>query len=160
MPKQGTVEERFWRYVTPGQPDECWLWTGYVTKGGYGQINRGQGKGLIFAHRLSWELHHGPIPTDMLVCHVCDNPICVNPAHLFTGTDADNLADMRRKGRERHPAQKGSANGMTKLTEEQVIEIRRLCAQGVALRAIAPMFGISYSNVGYIVRRKTWTNVP
>lgn len=92
---------RFWRFVETGAGDQCWLWTGNVVgKAGHGQfavrhnVNR-------YAHRIAWFLAHGSIPDGLKVCHHCDVPRCVNTAHLFIGTQADNLADMRAKGRQR-----------------------------------------------------------
>lgn len=91
----GSLPERFWSRVL--QKPGCWEWTGAVNDSGYGRIAvRGRMEG---AHRVSWELHHGPIPRGLWVLHCCDNPPCTNPAHLFLGTCQDNLADMRAKGR-------------------------------------------------------------
>jgi hypothetical protein len=95
-----TFAERFFEKVN--KTDACWLWTATRHhRWGYGHI-RADGKNKA-AHRVSWELHFGPIPDGLLVCHKCDNPLCVNPAHLFLGTNADNAADRVAKGRSVYP---------------------------------------------------------
>lgn len=88
---------RFWRYVEKGS--SCWLWIGYTTSKGYGSFRYGDRRlGLrVRAHRASWQLHFGPIPDDLFVCHHCDVPNCVRPDHLFLGTHQDNMSDMLRK---------------------------------------------------------------
>lgn len=95
----GVLEERFWPKVQ--KTDTCWLWTASLNDRGYGQFKvlPGQGHAPMKAHRFSWELHFGPIPAGLVVCHRCDVPSCVNPAHLFIGTQGDNLRDMSAKGR-------------------------------------------------------------
>lgn len=90
---------RFWRHVNKGSPYECWVWTGSNDGKGYGQISAGAGRSPIKAHRLSWEIHNGQIPAGMVICHRCDNPKCVNPSHLFVGTQKDNMVDCATKNR-------------------------------------------------------------
>lgn len=97
---RGPLADRFWQQVTPS--DGCWRWQGAVARVGYGVLGAGdadQPKRLIYAHRASWELHYGPIPDGLCVLHTCDNRCCVNPAHLWLGTRADNIHDMIAKGR-------------------------------------------------------------
>lgn len=95
----GSLEERFWRKVVKGEPGECWKWIG--KKGaGYGQVQRGgKGSPLVFAHRLSYELHKGEIPEGLFVLHECDNRECTNPDHLRVGTQSDNIRDAVKRGR-------------------------------------------------------------
>jgi hypothetical protein len=93
------VEERFWAKVCKW-PGGCWEWKGQIGHGGYGRLFAGgRSRESKPAHRVSWELHYGPIPPDLFVCHHCDNPKCVRPSHLFIGTAADNVHDSMAKGR-------------------------------------------------------------
>ena len=96
-----TLYKRFWEKVdVSAGPHGCWLWIATVTNKGYGQFSKGRVS--VTAHRMSWELANGvKPPTDLFVCHRCDTPTCVNPAHLFLGTHRDNIADMVAKGRGR-----------------------------------------------------------
>lgn len=95
-----TLAARYWSRVVRTGEGECWSWDGSTSRG-YGQLSspRGRGNAPVKAHRVSYEMHYGPIPTGMEVCHRCDNPPCSNPEHLFLGTHADNMRDMGAKGR-------------------------------------------------------------
>jgi hypothetical protein len=147
--------ERFWEKVDVGREDDCWVWKARRDACGYGQILF-QRRGLR-AHRLSWELKNGAIPRGMLVCHRCDNPPCVNPAHLFLGTHTDNMRDMRRKGRGRTPALEWERHPACKLHRCHVEAIRRLDESGVFSRSeIAELFETTSGNIGLIVRGVTW----
>lgn len=98
--KRTPLRVRFWNKVTPRGEQECWEWKGALNRTGYGMIRRGGRRaGPILAHRASYELNCGPIPKGISVCHKCDNPPCVNPAHLFLGTHIANMWDSIRKGR-------------------------------------------------------------
>lgn len=100
---------------------------------------------------------HKEVPDDMLVCHTCDNPRCVNPEHLFLGTHKDNAEDRRAKGRSRTTV--GKENGHAKLTEADVLEIRELHAHGMNQCDIGKKFGVTHSAIHLIVKRKNWTHI-
>src|SRR5690349_6165276 len=114
--KRKSAIERFWSRVDKlSDPNGCWVWIGYRHNGTHGRRGIISIKGKdIYVHRFSWEIHNGEIPKDMCVCHRCDNPICVNPDHLFLGTHQDNVRDMVQKGR----SARGSKNSHSILTEE------------------------------------------
>lgn len=157
-----TLADRFWAKVDRRGPDECWLWTASVNSSGYGRIGLGKrGQGSISAHRLSYELANGPIPDGegyhgTCVLHRCDTPACVNPAHLFLGTQADNLTDAAEKGR-MHP---GEAHGMARLTESQIREIRRLYKPYVVpRRVLAERFGVADTTIQAIIEQRSWAHV-
>lgn len=144
----------FWTQVEPG--DGCWPWIGRRMSSGYGEVHRfGVRTG---AHRVSWELHFGPIPAGMLVCHHCDNSLCVNPDHLFLGTNKDNSQDMKAKSRGRGGAPYyGERNYNAKLTASQVSAIRsRYAAGGETLRSLAGEYGVSNGTIGKITKGDTW----
>lgn len=154
-------EERLWESVE--KTDGCWIWHGYTSPAGYGQI--GIGNKLEFTHRLSWEIANGPIPDGMVICHHCDNPACVRPDHLFLGTLADNNHDMKLKGRIRNAGtlglNYGEANGNSRLTREDVIAMRSAYdSEGKTFTDIANEYNVSISTASRIVQRVSWKHVP
>lgn len=155
--KRQPLEQRFWKYVN--KTDTCWLWTGATRNFGYGAINAGGKYGKAeSAHRVSWLIHFGEIPADLCVCHHCDNPLCVNPNHLFLGTRTDNNHDMQRKGRV-SGGSKGEHHHQSKLTERQIVEIRTLFNTGsVNLSDLALRYGVTVQTIHSIVHGKTWPN--
>lgn len=128
---------RFARKVRRG-PD-CWQWTAKRNNQGYGMLRIGSAaEGWALAHRVSWEIHCGPIPDGVCVLHRCDNPECTNPEHLFLGSQCDNMRDKEAKGRGNHPR---GIPGQRALTPEQGAEARKLHNAGIGLRTIARHFG-------------------
>ncbi len=153
-----STEERFWSYVQ--KTEDCWLWTANKTKFGYGKLKIN--KRTLVMHRYSYELHIGKIPEGLLVLHKCDVPACVNPDHLFVGTSADNVADRIRKGRSNNPGRNmhGELNPCSVLTNEKVIEIRRIASnRQCTLRAIGEQFGVSVPCISHIITRRTWKHI-
>ncbi len=149
---------RFWECVV--QRDGCWGWAGSKDQNGYGKIGEGgRGGRDLLAHRVSWELSHGPIPNGLCVLHRCDNPECVNPLHLFLGTQTDNNADMHAKGRGSGGRFYGSAHPNAKLDEAAVREIRQARAEGARLATLAKRFGVLESTISHIARGKGWPHV-
>lgn len=132
--------------------DGCWFWTARKSPQGYGRFSLG-GRNHI-ASRVVYELLVGAIPPDMHVLHRCDNPSCVNPSHLWLGTNTDNIADRMRKGRSR--GFPGEANGNRRLTADDVRSIRREVADGARKADVARKFGVPRGHVGQIVSRASW----
>lgn len=150
-------EKRFWAKVIKRGPDECWTWTAsrMGLRGEYGQFSY-EGK-RMGAHQASWILHNGPIPEGLEVCHSCDNGLCVNPAHLWLGTHYQNMHDKLDKKRNNNA--KGSRNGFAKLSEADVIEIRRLKSQGMSSYDIARKYHVTQPCISYVIS-KGWKHVP
>ena len=150
------VKIRFWEKVKR-LPSGCWEWTAQKTRGGYGRIKI-DGKQCV-ASRVAWTFAHGSIPRGMFVCHHCDNPPCVRPGHLFVGTPNDNMQDSIHKGRS-NPGQLGEAHHAARLTNDDVIEIRRSRASGELLRCIASRFGMSITQIHKIATGARWGHLP
>ena len=136
----------------------CWIWKGCLTNGGYGRQSF-NGKTRL-AHRVSYEAFVGEIPEKLQVLHTCDIKRCINPAHLFLGTQKDNMDDMRAKGREGYTGSKGEEHPNSTLTEQQVYLIRSLCKFTKFTQSkIGKIFGISNKLVSLIKRRVIWKHL-
>lgn len=152
---------RFVSRITPIE-DLCLIWSGYCFKkrGGYGRFLIKER--TYFAHRIAFFIHYRIDPKDKLVCHTCDNPRCVNPLHLFLGTQADNMRDMDKKGRRKygHPDVKGEKHGGAKLKNKDISEIRRLIFKcKVPQRQVAFKFKVSPATIHNIIKRKSWVHI-
>lgn len=155
--------DRFFEKVIPEPMSGCWLWMGASSGFGYGSLGVGRAsEGTIMAHVAS-ALIHGLLTERHAgwVLHHCDNPPCVNPRHLFIGTQLDNLRDMARKGRNRvaHPEVRGEKQWNARLTADLVRTIRVRASAGEKHETIARDMGVCRSNISIIVRRKSWGHV-
>lgn len=148
------IAGRFAAFVSDGDSADCWEWQGYRDRHGYGLfVIRGINHR---AHRIAWVLANGPVAASEVVCHRCDNPSCVNIAHLFVGRATDNVADCVAKGRARGGSSLGELNPASKLTETDVVEIRRRVAAGELQCVVAKEFGVSKSAVADIHHNRSW----
>lgn len=151
-----TEEQRFFKRVNVGAPDECWEWTGSRNqKQWHGQWRNKSGQ-IELTHRAAWRMFKCEIPPGMFVLHKCDNPICVNPSHLWLGTQSENCKDMWSKGRARPKSSIGEKHGMSKVNESIVREIRSSSLSGVEL---ARQFGITTTTVCDIRKRRSWKHI-
>lgn len=164
-----TIEQRFWAKVK--KTDTCWLWTGAKRNKGYGAFTYTENGKLVQdrAHRYSYRLHISPIPLGMFVLHRCDTPACVNPDHLFLGTNEDNIRDMLAKGRhipggthigDQGAWKRGTRHHAVKLTEDDVREMRRLYAEGGwSYSQLGKRFGVNTSAAYKVVKRLLWKHL-
>ncbi|KKM63634.1 hypothetical protein LCGC14_1509500 [marine sediment metagenome] len=138
-----TLKEQFHeKYIST--PAGCWMWTGSLKPAGYGTMWLNEKN--IHAHRLSWQLHNGTIPDGLFVLHKCDVPGCVNPEHLFLGTQKDNIADCAKKNR----------SNKSLLTWDDVRNIRAKLSQGVLQYVLAEEYNVHRTTIYHIRKRKTW----
>ena len=160
-----TLEQRFWDNVDKGDGSGCWIWKGSILKNGYGRITHDSK--TYKAHRVAWIIEHGSVPSDLCVCHSCDNPPCVRVDHLWLGTHTQNIADRHTKKR--------TANGKkirntVKLTEDDIRNMRALWdKEGVELKpgqrgglnycALGRIFGVSGSMARSIIKGVFWKHV-
>lgn len=136
--------------------EHCWNWKAGKSSGGYGSYSV-NGK-TEKAHRVSYRLYVGPIPEGMIVCHRCDNPSCVNPSHLFVGTQKDNVVDSVKKGRAKRAF--GISHPRAKLTESMVLKARLKYSTGLySLREIGDLFGVGIPTINGAIHGKTWRHV-
>jgi hypothetical protein len=156
----GDDERRFWSYVESGPADSCWLWIGGKDCDGYGRLQV-KGKSRP-AHRLAWGFVNGAIPDGLYVCHTCANPPCVNPAHLWLGTNDENMADCTIKGRrpsgdrngtrtKPESVRRGESHCRTKITWEQVQQILSARQAGAPSSQLAREYGLSHGYVNRLV---------
>lgn len=166
MPHKYTLSERiesFWSKVDKSAgEDGCWIWTAAKDRAGYGVFGLRRPKRTRRATHIAYELLVGPIPSGLWLLHSCDNPSCVNPAHLSPGTPLENMRQMIKRGRQvigDHRPRVGQGN--VKLTEAQVREIRRrYAAGGVTHRQLGDRYGVSGVTIFLVVNRRTWSHIP
>lgn len=151
---RASLAARFWKKVDIRSPEECWPWLGNTTTKGYGRflVHTTRPQRWKHAHTIAYKLTKGAVPEDMYVLHDCDNRLCCNPAHLFSGTHIDNMADMTRK--RRYAVLAGEQNGAHKLTMEEVEKLRKEI--GVSISDLARKYGISRRQVRRILIGHSW----
>ncbi len=155
MPKTAVAPEiRFARFVKR-EEGGCWVWTGSRNASGYGFFGLGRSARGVLAHRFSFAMVNGPIPPKMCVLHKCDNPPCVNPDHLWLGTQAQNMADKIAKGRQRVGAK--DRHRLSKITREVAAQIRHERASGKLVKHIAKDRGLCVQTVSDILNGRHWT---
>ena len=155
-PKPRPDVDRFWEKVD--WSGDCWIWKASLTKSGYGQLGARRSDnacGDRRAHRMVWVWRYGPIPGGLCVLHRCDVPACVNPDHLYLGTDSDNHTDMVERGR----STRGERHGMAKLDGSDVLTIRRLLHAGSLGGRLARTYGVSDAAISNIKHRKAWGHI-
>lgn len=158
-----TLQERFWSKVDmSGGPDACWPWTKGLKSSGYGQFRVAMGESPRVASRVAWALTFGDAGM-FSVLHRCDNPPCCNPAHLFLGTQQDNMDDMLAKGRGGQigcPDVAAFVERVRRLSDDDIREARRARANGETFRSIGKRFGVAHSTIVRLVNGQHWKSLP
>jgi hypothetical protein len=157
--KRGPLRDRFESKFARGGDDDCWPWGATLNNKGYGMVWDFERGRKVLAHRASYELHVGPIPEGLTLMHTCDNPACVNPAHLRVGSHRENMHDKIAKGRARYGHMPGSANGNAILTNEAVISLRRDYIAGMDLAGLAKKYGVSRKSLTDYTSGKSWQHL-
>ena len=151
------IKDRFFKKVI--KTDGCWLFEGCIDSSGYGRCFKGSNFGENFAHRVSWTIFFGEIPIELKVLHKCDVRNCVNPEHLFLGTQKENVHDMIKKGRRGdHGASLGEKNSMSKLTNKDIILIRRNPWK-ISQKEMAEKFKVGEMTISRVVRGLLWKHI-
>ena len=145
-----TIKERFREKVGLD-----WQWRASKNASGYGII--GVGDKVELAHRLSYKIHNGQIPDNMQVLHTCDDRGCVNPEHLYLGTNHDNIMDRVKRNRKGDVS--GEKNGLSKLNKKQILEIRERYKNGENQHSIGKQYGVCKATIYYIVNELTWKHI-
>lgn len=163
-PKRRPIMDRFMENVSvPKIASNCWIWTGKKDRKGYGLMHAYRENGEPFntgAHRISWSLFRGKIEPGKIICHHCDIPVCVNPAHLFIGTHKDNVDDMYKKGRRVVSGFPGEKNSGCKITEEIVKKIRDdYSSKKYSQEQIGSFYGLKQSQISRIIRGESWKHL-
>lgn len=157
MKSRVPLSTRLWEKIAKGGPDDCWLWAAGRDRKNYGVVNAGGKHGKTMkAHRAAYIDAVGPIPAGLQVLHRCDNPPCCNPSHLWVGTNKDNIADMKNKGRDKGAFSFGEKHMNSKLTAADVLAIR---ASPESERKIGRRYGVSGANINSIRQRKSWKHI-
>ena len=153
---RGTLTTRLEKVAMLPDAPGCWIWFGARSGPDYGSIRHNGYCGP--AHRYFYEVLRGPIPIGLQVLHSCDLSSCVNPSHLFLGTQLDNMTDMGKKGR--RADHRGVKSGTAKLTDDAVAAMRRLHADGASVRLIAGRFDVHEATAGQAISGHSWRHVP
>ncbi len=148
---RGKPKEQLYSRISKNEITGCWNWVGALFQGtGYGQFsNKALAESPTTAHKASWVIHNGPVPDGLFVCHHCDNRKCVNPDHLYLGTNSQNMIDRSKRGYVHQRA----------LTEDAVREMRQLRQKGWSWRKLADRYGVQMNAVRFATLGKSWSFV-